>query len=125
MSQAANSVDIESIMKEHRVFPPPESFSERAHIRNREQYDRLYRQSLDDPETFWGNVASELHWFKKWDKVLEWKTPYAKWFVGRQDQPGLQLPGPADRDRARRQDRHPRGKASRRPSAARAGRCGG
>jgi acetyl-CoA synthetase len=42
----------------------------------------MYRQSIDDPETFWANIAADFHWFKKWDKVLEWQLPYAKWFVG-------------------------------------------
>ncbi len=36
------------------------------------------------PEKFWGRIAEELHWFKKWDKVLEWNNPWAKWFVGGQ-----------------------------------------
>ena len=80
MSQTHSA--IESTLQEHRVFPPPAEFAKRALINSPEQYERMYRQSLDDPETFWGNVANELHWFKKWDKVLDWKTPYAKWFVG-------------------------------------------
>jgi acetyl-CoA synthetase len=49
-----------------------------------EEYDRLYKQSIEDPETFWANAAKELHWFKQWDKVLEWDLPWAKWFVGGQ-----------------------------------------
>jgi acetyl-CoA synthetase len=39
---------------------------------------------VEEPEKFWGRAAEELHWFKKWDKVLEWKSPWAKWFVGGQ-----------------------------------------
>jgi acetyl-CoA synthetase len=39
---------------------------------------------VKDPEKFWGGIASDLHWFKKWDKVLEWNVPWAKWFVGGQ-----------------------------------------
>jgi hypothetical protein len=42
------------------------------------------KESIDSPDKFWSNVASELHWFKKWDKVLEWNCPWAKWFVGGQ-----------------------------------------
>jgi acetyl-CoA synthetase len=42
----------------------------------------MYRESIDQPEKFWDRIASELHWFKKWERVLEWKPPYAKWFVG-------------------------------------------
>lgn len=42
----------------------------------------MYKQSIEDPEGFWAGVAKELHWFKPWDKVLEWNLPSAKWFVG-------------------------------------------
>src|SRR6266550_702658 len=79
MSQEQN---IMSAQQENRLFPPPASFSATAHLKSRAQYDRLYRQSIDDPQTFWGQQAEALHWFKKWDKVLEWDCPHAKWFVG-------------------------------------------
>jgi acetyl-CoA synthetase len=73
---------IESVLKEHRLFSPSPAFSAKAHLKSMQEYKKLYRQSLDDPEGFWGQRAEELHWFKKWDRVLEWKPPYAKWFVG-------------------------------------------
>src|SRR5688572_12144144 len=69
MSEA--STGIESSMQEHRLFPPPESISKNAWIKSRAEYDKLYRESIDSPETFWGRIANELHWFKKWDKVLD------------------------------------------------------
>ena len=74
--------NIESILQEKRVFPPPPQLAKRAWINSRQQYDQMYRESIDSPEKFWDGIASELHWFKKWDRVLEWKPPYAKWFVG-------------------------------------------
>ena len=74
--------DIMSILKETRVFNPPKQFSEKAHIRSREEYEKIYREAEADPEGFWGRIAGELHWFKKWQKVLEWNPPFAKWFVG-------------------------------------------
>ncbi len=80
MSQDA--AGIESSMQEHRVFPPPPAFAASAWIKSLDEYWRLYRQSIDQPEQFWSNVAGELHWFKKWDRVLEWKLPNARWFVG-------------------------------------------
>ena len=40
----------------------------------------------DDPEKFWGELGKELHWFKPFTKVLEWNEPFAKWFVGGQDE---------------------------------------
>ena len=76
------SETIESTLEERRVFPPPAAFSAKAHIKTRAEYDALYRESIDQPEAFFGRMADELHWFKKWDKVLDWKVPDAKWFVG-------------------------------------------
>ena len=74
--------DIDSTLRENRVFPPPAEFSAKAYIKSLEEYEALYKQSIEDPETFWAGVARELHWFKPWDKVLEWNLPWAKWFVG-------------------------------------------
>ena len=76
------SEHFESTLQEHRLFPPPAEFVAKAHINSKEQYERMYRESLDKPEEFWGKIAQELHWFKKWDRVLEWNAPNAKWFVG-------------------------------------------
>ncbi len=76
--------DINSLLKEDRVFAPSSDFSDSARIKSREDYDRIYKRSIEDPEGFWSEIASELHWFKKWDKVLEWDEPFAKWFVGGQ-----------------------------------------
>jgi len=73
---------IEAVLKEERVFHPPEAFQKAARIHRLEDYEALYRESLEQPEQFWSRVASELHWFKPWDKVLEWNPPYAKWFIG-------------------------------------------
>jgi acetyl-CoA synthetase len=80
MAEAFSS--IESTLDEQRVFPPPSEFAQRAHVKSMEEYRQLYRQSIDDPEGFWGKMAENLHWFKKWDRVLEWTAPAAKWFVG-------------------------------------------
>jgi len=73
---------IESAMRENRVFPPLAAVAAGAWINSRQQYDLMYRESMDRPEEFWGKIAGELHWFKKWDRVLQWKLPNAKWFVG-------------------------------------------
>jgi acetyl-CoA synthetase len=73
---------IEAVLKEERVFHPPEAFQKAARIHRLEDYEALYRESLEQPEHFWSRVASELHWFKPWDKVLEWNPPHAKWFIG-------------------------------------------
>lgn len=76
-------VDITSVLHENRVFPPSADFAKAAHISSFEQYREMYRASIDDPEAFWSDLASrELAWFRKWDRVLEWKPPFAKWFDG-------------------------------------------
>src|SRR5579862_725933 len=80
MSESA----IQSTQQENRLFPPVSSFSAGAHIKSRAEYDKLYKESIENPDAFWGRAAGELHWFKKWDKVLDWKVPDAKWFVGGQ-----------------------------------------
>src|SRR6202049_4144268 len=76
--------NIESVLHEDRKFECPEHFRQRAHIKSLEDYERIYRESVEQPEKFWAGIANELHWFTKWDKVLEWKAPWAKWFVGGQ-----------------------------------------
>src|SRR5213596_2233246 len=78
------SQSIDSILNERRVFQPRPGFSQTAHIKSLAQYEQLYREAEEDPERFWGQIANELHWFRKWDKVLEWDLPWAKWFVGGQ-----------------------------------------
>jgi acetyl-CoA synthetase len=80
--QPAGSQDIDSTLRENRIFPPPAEFSANAYIGSLEQYESLYRESIEDPERFWATIAESLHWFKKWDKVLDWNLPWAKWFVG-------------------------------------------
>ncbi|MBP0019477.1 MAG: acetate--CoA ligase [Cyanobacteria bacterium SBLK] len=74
---------IESILQENRTFPPPADFAANATIGSMEKYKELYDKAASDPEGFWGELAEqELHWFEKWDKVLDWQPPFAKWFVG-------------------------------------------
>ena len=81
-NNAIANQDIDSTLRENRVFPPPPEFSAKAHIQSLEQYEAMYKQSIEDPEGFWAEAAKDLHWFKPWDKVLEWNLPWAKWFVG-------------------------------------------
>ncbi|CAN5139025.1 acetate--CoA ligase [soil metagenome] len=76
------SSNIESHLVEDRVFRPSPSFSARAHVGTMEAYRERYAKSIDDPEGFWAEMASELVWQKHWDKVLNWNLPSAEWFVG-------------------------------------------
>jgi acetyl-CoA synthetase len=77
-----NSTEIESILNESRVFPPPAEFSANAYVKSFEEYEKIYADAAADPEGFWAKQAEELHWFWKWDTVLEWNEPFAKWFNG-------------------------------------------
>lgn len=74
---------IESILSEERLFPPPSEFARQAHIKSFSDYQKLYDYAKNEPEKFWAELAEkELHWFRKWDRVLDWQPPFAKWFVG-------------------------------------------
>jgi acetyl-CoA synthetase len=74
--------DIESHLKETRVFKPARAFAKKARITSLDQYRRMHRESIRQPEKFWAREARELSWQMPWKKVLEWKPPFAKWFVG-------------------------------------------
>jgi acetyl-CoA synthetase len=77
------TTNIESVLQEQRIFPPPESFSHRAHIKSMAELERLRAEAAADPEAFWARLAEEeLHWFKTWDTVLKWDPPHAEWFAG-------------------------------------------
>jgi acetyl-CoA synthetase len=78
----ADAGAIETVLREGRRFPPPEDFRAKAKVSSIEEFERLHRRSLEDPEGFWGEVARELHWTAPWGDVLEWKPPHAKWFLG-------------------------------------------
>ena len=73
---------IESMSHESRVFPPPAEFAANAHVKSFEEYERLYAEAAADVPAFWAKRAESLDWFRKWDTVLEWNEPHAKWFVG-------------------------------------------
>jgi acetyl-CoA synthetase len=68
------------LLQEDRTFAPPEAFRREARI----QDDHIYAEADRDPEAFWARFADELDWFRRWDKVLDWQPPHARWFVGGQ-----------------------------------------
>jgi acetyl-CoA synthetase len=79
---STGTANIESLQREDRIFPPAPEFSSQAHIKSMEQLERLREEARTDPEGFWARMAEELHWFKRWDKVLQWEPPHAQWFIG-------------------------------------------
>jgi acetyl-CoA synthetase len=82
MSAQDSSGSIESVSREIRRFPPPAAARARALI-DETQYAELYRRSVEEPESFWADMAkAELAWSKPWTRVLDWKPPFARWFDG-------------------------------------------
>lgn len=74
---------MESVSHEHRKFAPSTEFVDAAHISGDSAYRTLYEKSVQDPEAFWAEAAAELHWFKKWDTVLDDSdAPFFRWFDG-------------------------------------------
>jgi len=79
------SGQIDTVMTEDRLFPPSEEFASQASIGSMDAYQQVYDEAKADPIAFWDKLAKEeLHWFKPYDKVMEWNDPYASWFIGGQ-----------------------------------------
>ena len=66
------------LLREDRTFPPPAGFKSHAHVAS----DSIYAEAERDPDAFWARMAGELEWSRRWDTVLDWRPPHAKWFVG-------------------------------------------
>ncbi|WP_293911866.1 AMP-binding protein, partial [Deinococcus sp.] len=75
--------NIDNVLHETRRIAPPAEFARQSSY-TAERYHTEYRRSLDDPDAFWSEAASELHWFSPWTQVLDWQEPHARWFVGAQ-----------------------------------------
>ena len=76
MSKDAGTLD--ALLTENRRFSPSEDFRTRAVVSDLEIYER----ARTDRESYWVEWAEQLDWFRRWDSVLEWQPPHAKWFVG-------------------------------------------
>ena len=72
---------IDHLLQETGEITPPSHVAAQATLQN---YDETYQNSIKDPEGFWESVASELDWFKPWDKVFQWDYPTFQWFLGAQ-----------------------------------------
>ncbi len=77
---ANESKSMDSLMSENRTFPPPAELQANAHVSSVEQYEQMYKRSVEDPEGFWLEQAELLHWFKKPTKAREynWDTKARK-----------------------------------------------
>jgi acetyl-CoA synthetase len=83
-SQAPSS-NVQSLLKEDRIFPPSAAHAAAlggAWCESMDEYRARHARSIADPEGFWGEVAQNFDWFTPWSKVLEWNCPDAQWFVG-------------------------------------------
>ncbi|MFA4886215.1 MAG: AMP-binding protein, partial [Desulfotomaculaceae bacterium] len=68
-----NNAAVESLLVETRSFPPPREFAGQARIKSRQQYEAMWRKSIEEPDIFWAEMAEEhIEWFKKWDAVEEY-----------------------------------------------------
>ncbi|MGF1582353.1 MAG: acetate--CoA ligase [Gemmataceae bacterium] len=76
------SSNIESVLKEGRLFSPSAEFSQNAHIKSLDEYKKMWEYAKNEPEKFWAEQAESLDWFEKWNTVLEWNVPHSKWFLG-------------------------------------------
>lgn len=81
----------EALGEKEQIFYPPREISNNAYIKSSEEYERLYKESIQTPETFWAQQAEEnIDWFKKWDRVMEYdfsgigqkESPYCQFFIG-------------------------------------------
>jgi len=77
--------NLDSSLRENRVFAPSAEFAAKAHVKSVEEYEAMYRRSVEQPEEFWAEAAGELEWFAPWTKVLEPGKDGsgfgAKWFI--------------------------------------------
>ena len=73
--------DAHHASKTSEIFKPPPEFSSLAHVGAFEDYEAIYRRSLDDPENFWREVSDQFVWLKPWTRLQEWHAPFVKWFV--------------------------------------------
>ena len=69
---------LSALLQENRRFKPSVDFTKQANVRD----SAIFETAAKDPESFWAGFAEKLQWDRKWDKVLDWQHPHAKWFVG-------------------------------------------
>jgi non-ribosomal peptide synthetase component E (peptide arylation enzyme) len=78
MSAQKATAAFEILLQEERRYPPPQEFQRHANISD----PVVYQEAAQDLEGFWARQAESRHWFRNWDRVLEWDAPWAKCFGG-------------------------------------------
>jgi acetyl-CoA synthetase len=82
VAKLEESTNLDSSLRENRVFAPPAEFAAKAHVKSLEQYEAMYQRSVEDPSLFWAEAARELEWFTPWTRVMQGEAAQTKWFVG-------------------------------------------
>src|SRR5664280_1537938 len=81
------SKDLDSLLKEKRIFEPSKTFVDETNIKkwmdehDISDYDELLEKAAENPEWFWDDLATELEWYKPYKKTFEWNPPHAEWFL--------------------------------------------
>ena len=82
MEQNTRAAFIRQMLKDESMIEPSPEFSYKALVKSRQDYDELYRRSIDEPEAFWGQMAREtLDWYRPWDAVEEYDFESSRPFV--------------------------------------------
>jgi len=81
VATAEENTNLDSSLRENRLFQPPPEFAQKAFIKSLSEYEQMYRRSVEQPEVFWADAAKELDWFAPWTKVIEGEAAHAKWFI--------------------------------------------
>jgi acetyl-CoA synthetase len=81
MSHSGPSETLDVTLRENRIFQPPRGFVEKS-VYSPADIKRLRELGARDIEGYWAEAARDLHWFEKWNRILEWNPPFAQWFVG-------------------------------------------
>ena len=70
-------------MSKNKVFKPSGDWIKKSHVDSLEKYEKIYHDSVSNPDEFWGTIADRLKWYKKWDSVsdVDYKEADIKWFL--------------------------------------------
>ena len=74
---------IDVTLDENRIFPPSAAYVAHSSVKRQQDFDQMYRRSIDEPEKFWAEIAEQFSWYKKWNRVCGWDhRPFIHWFEG-------------------------------------------
>jgi len=70
-------------MSNDKIFSPSAEWTKESHINSLDQYKKIYKESISNPDEFWASIAERVHWYKKWEKVsdVDYKKAKINWFI--------------------------------------------